>query len=365
MDNKNYIYKKLSDGRYIKEIDNKVEHLASAEEDAKLATDIRSLLQGPQGSDGTSGTSGLDGTSGRDGSKGDKGSTGLTGPRGLNGTSGSSGSSGSDGTSGINGDKGEKGDKGLRGEKGDRGDRGFPGLQGPAGRDSTSGSGGSGTSGTSGVNGSDGSSGSSGLNGSSGSSGLSGSDGTSGVSISNDFQYRGPLGTSSLQTIVTNAWSGPYATIAVTTDRTTLWPIRFERGFSYSAVQFEIPTGAAGMTFSFGIYSDNGNNFPGSAIYRSPSVPLSPNGRKEISATGSIVSNTKYWLAVCTSPGNSGFATTWRGYTNGYNIGGFTSSFQASYAFVASIGVGLVATFSTTQLTFGTTAPPVIGFILA
>jgi len=160
MTEKNYIYKKLPDGRYIKEIDNKVEHLASAEEDAKLAEDIRSLLQGPQGESGTSGTSGQDGTSGRDGQKGDIGRTGLTGPRGQNGTSGSSGSSGVNGTSGVDGQKGEKGDRGFKGDKGDRGERGFPGLQGPAGRDGTSGGGsGSGTSGSSGTSGTSGAAG--------------------------------------------------------------------------------------------------------------------------------------------------------------------------------------------------------------
>jgi hypothetical protein len=147
MTEKNYIYKKLSDGRYIKEVDDKVEHLATAEEDAKLATDIRSLLQGPQGEAGTSGTSGVDGTSGRDGAEGRIGRTGLTGPRGLNGTSGTSGSSGQNGTSGVNGEKGEQGLRGFKGEKGDRGDKGFPGLQGPSGRDGSTGV--SGTSGTS------------------------------------------------------------------------------------------------------------------------------------------------------------------------------------------------------------------------
>ena len=147
---KNYIYKKLSDGRYIKEIDNKVEHLATAQEDSKLATDIRSLLQGAQGESGTSGTSGQDGTSGVNGQKGDIGRTGLTGPRGQNGTSGSSGSSGQDGTSGVNGQDGTSGVNGRKGDKGDKGDRGFPGLQGPAGQSGSAGvSGTSGTSGTS------------------------------------------------------------------------------------------------------------------------------------------------------------------------------------------------------------------------
>ena len=75
MTDKNYIYKKLPDGRYIKEIDNKIEHLATSEEDAKLATDIRNLLQGNQGESGTSGTSGESGTSGKDGQKGDIGNT--------------------------------------------------------------------------------------------------------------------------------------------------------------------------------------------------------------------------------------------------------------------------------------------------
>jgi hypothetical protein len=147
MTDKNYIYKKLSDGRYIKEIDSKTEHLASAEEDAKLATDIRSLLQGVQGESGTSGTSGESGTSGRDGAKGDIGRTGLTGPRGLNGTSGTSGESGQDGSSGVNGQDGTSGVNGRKGEKGDKGDRGFPGLQGPAGQNGSAGV--SGTSGTS------------------------------------------------------------------------------------------------------------------------------------------------------------------------------------------------------------------------
>jgi hypothetical protein len=166
MEDKNYIYKKLSDGRYIKEIDNKTEHLATAQEDAKLATDIRSLLQGPQGESGTSGTSGQDGTSGRDGAEGRIGRTGLTGPRGQNGTSGSSGSSGQDGTSGINGQDGTSGINGRKGDKGDKGDRGFPGLQGPAGQNGSAGV--SGTSGTSApgmTSGSSGSSGTSGKNG--------------------------------------------------------------------------------------------------------------------------------------------------------------------------------------------------------
>ena len=174
MTDKNYIYKKLSDGRYIKEIDNKVEHLATAQEDSKLATDIRSLLQGPQGLDGTSGTSGQDGTSGKDGQKGDIGRTGLTGPRGLNGTSGTSGSSGQDGTSGQNGQDGTSGINGRKGDKGDKGDRGFPGLQGPSGQSGSAGvSGTSGTSApgiTSGTSGSDGTSGTSGVNGENGQS---------------------------------------------------------------------------------------------------------------------------------------------------------------------------------------------------
>lgn len=169
MTDKNYIYKKLSDGRYVKEIDSKTEHLASAEEDAKLATDIRSLLQGVQGESGTSGTSGQDGTSGRDGVEGRMGRTGLTGPRGLNGTSGSSGSSGQDGSSGQNGQDGTSGVNGRKGEKGDKGDRGFPGLQGPAGQNGSAGvSGTSGTSApgiTSGTSGSSGTSGTSGMNG--------------------------------------------------------------------------------------------------------------------------------------------------------------------------------------------------------
>jgi len=171
MTDKNYIYKRLPDGRYIKEIDNKTEHLASAEEDAKLATDIRSLLQGPQGESGTSGTSGQDGTSGRDGAEGKIGRTGLTGPRGLNGTSGSSGSSGQDGTSGVNGQNGTSGVNGRKGEKGDKGDRGFPGLQGPAGRDGSAGV--SGTSGTSAPGMTSGTSGSSGTSGTSGAAGIS------------------------------------------------------------------------------------------------------------------------------------------------------------------------------------------------
>lgn len=187
MDNKNYIYKKLSDGRYIKEIDNKVEHLATAQEDAKLATDIRSLLQGEQGESGTSGTSGQDGTSGKDGQKGDIGRTGLTGPRGRDGSSGSSGSSGSDGTSGINGQDGTSGINGRKGDKGDKGDRGFPGLQGPAGQKGQDGILGSdGTSGTSGINGSSGTSGINGID-ASGTSGTSGISGTSGTSISSPF----------------------------------------------------------------------------------------------------------------------------------------------------------------------------------
>jgi len=172
MEDKNYIYKKLSDGRYIKEIDNKIEHLATAEEDAKLATDIRSLLQGPQGESGTSGTSGESGTSGINGAKGDMGRTGLTGPRGLNGTSGSSGSSGQDGTSGINGQDGTSGINGRKGDKGDKGDRGFPGLQGPAGQNGSAGV--SGTSGTSAPGITSGTSGTSGQNGTSGTSGQNG-----------------------------------------------------------------------------------------------------------------------------------------------------------------------------------------------
>ena len=174
MTDKNYIYKKLSDGRYIKEIDNKTEHLATAQEDAKLATDIRSLLQGERGQSGTSGTSGESGTSGVNGQKGDIGRTGLTGPRGQNGSSGSSGTSGQDGTSGVNGQDGTSGINGRKGDKGDKGDRGFPGLQGPMG-----------AKGQDGILGGDGTSGTSGQNGTSGTSGLSGSSGTSGVNGQN------------------------------------------------------------------------------------------------------------------------------------------------------------------------------------
>jgi hypothetical protein len=181
MEDKNYIYKKLSDGRYIKEIDNKTEHLATAEEDAKLATDIRSLLQGPQGESGTSGTSGESGTSGINGAKGDMGRTGLTGPRGLNGTSGTSGSSGQDGTSGVDGQDGTSGINGRKGDKGDKGDRGFPGLQGPSGAKGEDGViGSSGTSGANGTSGQNGTSGTSGVNGSNGTSGLSGTSGVNG-----------------------------------------------------------------------------------------------------------------------------------------------------------------------------------------
>lgn len=223
MEDKNYIYKRLADGRYIKEVDNKVEHLATAEEDAKLATDIRSLLQGPQGEAGTSGTSGVNGTSGRDGAEGRIGRTGLTGPRGLNGTSGSSGSSGQNGTSGVNGEKGDRGDRGFKGEKGDRGDKGFPGIAGPSGQNGTSGIGVP-SGGTSGqvlakIDGTDyntqwvnqsggGGSGSSGTSGSSGSSGVNGSTGPMGPT--------GPAGSSggggsvirlSSQTLATSGWN--------------------------------------------------------------------------------------------------------------------------------------------------------------
>jgi hypothetical protein len=189
MEDKNYIYKKLSDGRYIKEIDNKTEHLATAQEDAKLATDIRSLLQGPQGDSGTSGTSGESGTSGINGAKGDMGRTGLTGPRGLNGTSGSSGSSGQDGTSGINGQDGTSGINGRKGDKGDKGDRGFPGLQGPSGQNGSAGV--SGTSGTSAPGITSGSSGTSGQNGTAGTSGVNGQNGQS----SSYFLYKAKANT--------------------------------------------------------------------------------------------------------------------------------------------------------------------------
>ena len=45
MTDKNYIYKKLSDGRYVKEIDNKTEHLATAQEDAKLAETLKLVYE--------------------------------------------------------------------------------------------------------------------------------------------------------------------------------------------------------------------------------------------------------------------------------------------------------------------------------
>lgn len=259
MTDKNYIYKKLSDGRYVKEIDNKTEHLATAQEDAKLATDIRSLLQGPQGDSGTSGTSGESGTSGRDGAKGDIGRTGLTGPRGLNGTSGSSGSSGQDGSSGVNGQDGTSGINGRKGDKGDKGDRGFPGLQGPAGAKGQDGV--IGSDGTSGVNGT---SGSAGVNGSSGSSGTDGSSGSSGSS-----------GTSGLDTSIV------LASIKNTNYTFGLSDVnKIIIGLSHSALVFTVPlnsvtnfnigsqimiarggTASLGITYSAGVNLNSANNF--------------------------------------------------------------------------------------------------------
>ena len=496
MEDKNYIYKKLSDGRYIKEIDNKIEHLATAEEDAKLAIDIRSLLQGPQGESGTSGTSGESGTSGVNGQKGDIGRTGLTGPRGINGTSGSSGSSGQDGTSGVNGQDGTSGINGRKGDKGDKGDRGFPGLQGPAGAkgqdgiiggDGTSGSSGSdgtsgtsgqnGTSGTSGVNGQNGQSSSyflykakantytnnpdhgyilwnnatqtgataihinhlsqgsididiflglirqgsnltiqhqtnsaeyqtwdvsgtptlvsgannywivpvslinstvsftnntdifvavsadSGTSGSSGTSGVNGSSGTSGVSgmATNDFQYRGLINNGSgvtVKSIVYNALVGGISTSLVQGGLPLMWPMRWERGFTYSAIQVEVTTLAVGSTFSFGIYSDNGSNFPGSIIYTSPSINTATSGFKQVITSGTISESTKYWFVALTNNGNP----TFRGLAVPFPIGGLTSSTTA-YGF-RTFGAGSLTTFTPSQLQFSSIFPMLVGFIV-
>jgi hypothetical protein len=472
MEDKNYIYKKLSDGRYIKEIDNKIEHLATAEEDAKLATDIRSLLQGEQGQSGTSGTSGESGTSGRDGQKGDMGRTGLTGPRGQNGTSGSSGSSGQDGTSGINGQDGTSGINGRRGDKGDKGDRGFPGLQGPAGQNGSAGvSGSAGSSGTSGSSGQNGLSSSlfrynahtnsygppigtgniewnnatqtsateiytshitqdnndievilggitigstliiqdrnvsenyqkwtitsvavttasyvtfgvsyidggysfsnghdviiivqlAGVNGSSGTSGSSGVNGVSGMGT-NDFQYRGLINNGSgvsVQTIITNATIGGLTVQSVQGGLPLMWPMRWERGFTYSAIQVEVTTTAVGSTFSFGIYSDNGSNFPGSIIYTSPSINTATSGFKQVITSGTVSASTKYWFVALTSNGNPSF----RSLSVPFSIGGLTSSTTGLYGF-RTFAAGSLTTFTPSQLQFSTIAPLLVGFIV-
>jgi len=303
MTEKNYIYKKLSDGRYIKEIDSKTEHLASAEEDAKLATDIRSLLQGVQGESGTSGTSGESGTSGRDGAKGDIGRTGLTGPRGLNGTSGSSGSSGQDGSSGVNGQDGTSGINGRKGDKGDKGDRGFPGLQGPAGQN-----------GSAGV---------------SGTSGTSGSSGVSGSNILSSLFFSGNI----IAPIVTN--STGIGSGAITSNSIFLAPFVFARETVVTSFSYEMSS-LTGNNARIYIYSDL-NGKPLNKLVESTNLSTATNGYKTFLSTFTFSAGVTYWQGIQCNSSTPGFrsaaiaATLPIGYppTQGnaiYNSYGYTAS---------------------------------------
>ena len=222
-------------------------------------------------------------------------------------------------------------------------------------------SGGSGTSGTRGT---------SGVSGSSGSSGSSGTSGVNGVSgmATTDFQYRGILNNASgtnVQTLITNAQFGSFTTTSVQGGLPLMWPMRWERGFTYTSILVEVTSAAAGSTFSFGIYNDNGSNFPSSIIYTSPSLNTATTGFKEVVTSGTIAANTKYWFVALTNGGNP----TFRSLAIGYNLSGMTAStntpFGTANCAYRTFGGGSLTTFTPSSLRFSSPLPELVGFTSA